>query len=129
MSEVDKKKNEDWKEVEEDLKKEEIKKEDFFIYGDEDEKKGKWREMTIEELKNQMEGLLDYFEDSEYANLDWDDFNFKVYDKDYYQEKYKGFDEKVYEILAESTKEENKVLDKRQPTLEIKHKEVTLKFD
>jgi hypothetical protein len=129
MSELYEKKNEDWKEVEEDLKKEEIKKEDFFIYGDEDEKKGKWREMTIEELKNQMEGLLDYFEDSEYANLDWDDFNFKVYDKDYYQEKYKGFDEKVYEILAESTKEENKVLDKRQPTLEIKHKEVTLKFD
>ena len=105
------------------------KKEDFFIYGEEDEKKGAWREMTIEELKNQMEGLLDYFEDSEYANLDWNDFNFKVYDKDYYKEKFKGFDEKVYDILAESTKEENKVLDKRQPTLEIKQKEVTLKFD
>ena len=124
MSDLYEKKKEDWKEAEEDLKKEE-----FFIYGDDDEKKGKWREMTIEELKNQMEGLLDYFEDTEYANIDWNDFNFKVYDKDFYEEKYKGFDPKVYEILAESTKEENKVLDKRDPPLEIKHKEVTLKFD
>ena len=105
------------------------KKEELFIYGDEDERKGAWKEMTIEELKNQMEGLLDYFEDTEYSTIDWNDFNFKVYDKDYYEEKYKGFDPKVYEILAESTKEENKVLDKREPPLEIKHKDVTLKFD
>ena len=107
-------------------KKDETNKDELFIYGDEDQK-GKWREMTIEELKNQMEGLLDYFEDSEYAKIDWNDFNFKVYDKDYYQEKYKGFDPKVYEILAESTKE--KVKDERLPPLEITHKEVIVKFD
>jgi hypothetical protein len=110
---------------------------EFFVYGgnstktiDEmtDRDKGKWVELTEKELQEQMVGLIDYCYDNEYANIDLDSFNFQVYDEKYYKEKYAGFPDEVYEILAESTKVP-KVIDTRQPNLQIKHEDVIVKFD
>ena len=58
-----------------------------------------------------------------------DSLNFKTFGSDYYEQKFPGFDEDVYRILADSTKDENKVIDTRSPPLKISHEETTLKFD
>ena len=94
-----------------------------------EENKGEWVELTEEEFRNQLGGLLDYIYDEDIADIDWESLNFKVYDADYYRETFSGFPEEVYEILAESTLEDNKVLDKRQPPLKITHKETTMSFN
>ncbi len=74
--------------------------------------------------------MLDYCADEEYLdNLDWNSVNYQVYGSDYYEEKFPGFSDEVYEILAKSTEEENKVVDNRTPPLKITEGEFTLNFD
>ena len=73
---------------------------------------------------------MDYIYDEDIADtIDWESLNFKVYDVDYYRDTFPGFDEEVYEILANSTLEDNKVLDERQPPLRITHKEIKMSFN
>jgi len=52
-----------------------------------------------------------------------------VYGADYYEDKFPGFSDEVYEILAKSTEEENKVVDNRIPPLKITEGEFIVKFD
>lgn len=95
----------------------------------EDKNKGLWVEHDETNFHKMFEGLLDYCADEEYYdNLNWDTVNYEVYGADYYQEKFPGFSDEVYEILAKSTKEENKFIDNRLPPMKIKHEEVTLSF-
>jgi hypothetical protein len=95
----------------------------------EDKNKGLWVEHEDTNFHKMFEGLLDYCADEQcYNNLDWNTVNYKVYGADYYQEKFPGFSEEVYEILAKSTEEENKFVDNRIPPMKIKHEEVTLSF-
>jgi hypothetical protein len=95
----------------------------------EDKNKGVWVEHDDTNFHKMFEGLLDYCADEEcYDNLDWNTVNYKVYGADYYQEKFPGFSEEVYEILAKSTEEENKFVDNRIPPMKIKHEEVTVSF-
>ena len=95
----------------------------------EDKNKGLWVEHDDTNFHKMFEGLLDYCADEQcYDNLDWDTVNYKVYGADYYEEKFPGFSEEVYEILARSTEEENKFVDNRIPPMKIKHEEVTLSF-
>jgi hypothetical protein len=95
----------------------------------EDKNKGLWVEHEDTNFHKMFEGLLDYCADEEcYDNLDWNTVNYKVYGADYYQEKFPGFSEEVYEILAKSTEEENKFVDNRIPPMKIKHEEVTVSF-
>ena len=95
----------------------------------EDKNKGLWVEHDDTNFHKMFEGLLDYCADEEcYDNLDWNTVNYKVYGADYYEEKFPGFSEEVYEILARSTEEENKFVDNRIPPMKIKHEEVTLSF-
>lgn len=91
--------------------------------------KGEWIELSDEEFRNQLTGLLDYIYDEDICDIDWNSLNFKVYDSDYYRDAFPGFDETVYEILANSTLEENKVLDERQPPLKITHKQTKMCFN
>lgn len=94
-----------------------------------DKNKGLWLEHDETNFHKMFEGLLDYCADEEcYDNLDWNTVNYTVYGADYYQEKFPGFSEEVYEILAKSTEEENKFIDNRLPPMKIKHEEVTLSF-
>ena len=95
-----------------------------------DNNKGLWVEHDNNNFAKMFEGLLDYCADEEeFDNLDWNTVNYKVYGADYYEEKFPGFSEEVYEILAKSTEEENKVIDNRIPPMEIKHGEFTVSFD
>jgi hypothetical protein len=95
----------------------------------EDKNKGLWVEHDETNFHKMFEGLLDYCADEEcYDNLDWNTVNYTVYGADYYQEKFPGFSEEVYEILAKSTEEENKFIDNRLPPMKIKHEEVILSF-
>lgn len=94
-----------------------------------DKNKGLWVEHGEGNFAKMFEGLLDYCADEEeYDNLDWNTVNYELYGTDYYEEKFPGFSEEVYEILAKSTEEENKIVDKRTPPLQIKHEEVILSF-
>ena len=94
-----------------------------------DKNKGLWVEHGEGNFAKMFEGLLDYCADEEeYDNLDWNTVNYELYGADYYEEKFPGFSEEVYEILAKSTEEENKIVDKRTPPLQIKHEEVVLSF-
>jgi hypothetical protein len=93
-----------------------------------DDNKGQWVEH--DDFAKVFDGLLDYCADEEYLdNLDWNSVNYQVYGKDYYEEKFPGFSDEVYEILAKSTEEENKVVDNRTPPLKITEGEFTLNFD
>lgn len=95
----------------------------------EDKNKGVWVEHDETNFHKMFEGLLDYCADEQcYDNLDWNTVNYNVYGADYYQEKFPGFSEEVYEILAKSTEEENKFVDNRIPPMKIRHEEVTLSF-
>jgi len=95
-----------------------------------DNNKGLWVDHDESNFAKMFEGLLDYCADEEeFDNLDWNTVNYKLYGADYYQEKFPGFSEEVYEILAKSTEEENKIIDNRTPPLKIQHGEFELSFD
>ena len=95
-----------------------------------DNNKGLWVDHDDSNFAKMFEGLLDYCADEEeFDNLDWNTVNYKMYGADYYEEKFPGFSEEVYEILAKSTEEENKVIDNRTPPLKIQHGEFELSFD
>jgi hypothetical protein len=94
-----------------------------------EDNKGAWIEHDEETFNKMFNGLLDYCADEEcYDNLDWDSVNYTVLGADYYKQKFPGFSDEVYEILAKSTEEENKFVDNRIPPMKIKHEEVTLSF-
>ncbi len=95
-----------------------------------DDNKGAWIEHDESNFHKMFEGLLDYCADEDcFDNLDWNTVNYKVYQADYYEEKYPGFAPEVYTLLAKSTEEDNKVVDKRIPPLSVKHEKVVLNFN
>jgi hypothetical protein len=95
-----------------------------------DDNKGQWVEHDETNFHKMYEGLLDYCADEEcFDNLDWNTVNYKVYDADYYEEKFPGFAPEVYTILAKSTEEENKIVDNRIPNLRIRREDIIVKFD
>jgi alpha-L-fucosidase len=94
-----------------------------------DNNKGAWVEHDESNFNKIFEGLLDYCADEEcYDNLDWNSVNYTTYGADYYEERFPGFAPEVYEILAKSTEEENKIVDHRVPPLKISNEEVVLSF-
>ena len=94
-----------------------------------DNNKGAWVEHDNDNFAKMFEGLLDYCADEEeFDNLDWNTVNYEAYGPDYYSEKFPGFSDDVYEILAKSTKEENKIVDNRIPPLKITQGDVTVSF-
>ena len=94
----------------------------------EEKHKGEWVEHEEDNFHKMFEGLLDYCADEEvYSTLDWDTVNYEVYGADWYAQKFPGFSDEVYEVLAKST--EDKLVDERIPPLKYTQKEVTLTFD
>jgi hypothetical protein len=95
----------------------------------EDPNKGQWIEHDEDDFSEMFNGLLDYCNDeSEYSTLDWNTVNYEVYGADWYSERFPGFDDKVYDILAKSTEKDSKILDHRIPSLKVDNREVTLSF-
>ena len=96
-----------------------------------DNNKGNWVEHDESQFAKIFDGLLDYTYDEELEmdNLDWNSVNYEVYGADYYEEKFPGFAPEIYDLLAESTKEENKLMDNRIPPLKITEGEFVVNFD
>ena len=95
-----------------------------------DDNKGAWMEHDESNFHKMFEGLLDYCADEDcFDNLYWNTVNYKVYQADYYEERFPGFAPEVYTLLAKSTEEENKVVDRRIPPLSVKHEKVVLNFN
>jgi len=95
-----------------------------------DTNKGLWVEHDDSDFAKVFNGLLDYTnDDEEFDNLDWNSVNYEVYGPDYYAERFPGFADEVYEILAKSSEEENKIVDNRIPPLKITEGEFIVKFD
>ncbi len=101
-----------------------------FIIDTRTGEKPEWRDMPEHELHKMFEGIYNYCEDAEIDNIEWDKLNFDPFDEDYYREKYgEGFPDEWYVLMANSTKEENKIQDYREHPLKIERKEIILKFD
>ena len=96
-----------------------------------DDNKGEFVEYEDTDFAKMFNGLLDYTYDEELEmdNLDWNSVNYEIYGADYYEEKFPGFAPEIYELLAESTKEENKLIDNRIPPLKIPEGEFVVNFD
>jgi len=91
--------------------------------------KGDWIVHDQSNFNKMFDGLLDYCADEEcYDNLDWNSVNYEVYGPDYYQERFPGFADEVFEILAKSMEEDNKFVDNRIPPLKIENKETIISF-
>jgi len=85
-----------------------------------DDDKGQWINHTAMELHEQFKSLMKYTGDEvEIDNTDWSALNYEPYGEDYYRDKFPGFDDEIYTILAESSKAENTLLDERIPPLKI----------
>jgi len=94
------------------------------------ENKGQWVEHDESNFMKMFDGLLDYCADEDcYDTLNWNTVNYTVYGADYYEEKFPGFAPEVYEILAKSTEEENKLIDNRIPSLKCTTGNFTVTFD
>ena len=95
-----------------------------------EDNKGDWVNHDEENFKDIFDGLLSYckdVEEEEIDNLDWNSVNFEIMGADWYEEKFPGFDPKVYDILAQSTKE--KILDETEKQFKIEKTETIINFD
>jgi hypothetical protein len=94
-----------------------------------DKNKGAWIEHEDNDFTKIYNGLLNYCkdEDEEFDNLDWNTVNYEILGEDYYQNKFPGFPDEVYKILADST--ENKFVDETKKILEIKNCSTIIDFN
>ena len=115
----------------EDIPKEEheVPKDKFFNFGEEKVKyieqieekdKGRWVSLTAQELHEQFKSLMHYTSDgnTEINNVDWTALNYEPYSADYYEQTTPGFSDEVYQILAESSKAQNAIVDNRIPAMQ-----------
>lgn len=101
-----------------------------FIIDTRTGEKPEWTPLEEHELHKMFEGVYNYVEDQDIDNVQWERLNFKLYDADYYRDKYGDkFPEEWYELMAKSTEEDNKIEDYRQHSLKIEKKEVTINFE
>jgi hypothetical protein len=92
--------------------------------------KGDWINHDQDDFKDIFNGLLSYCKDNEeeeFDNLDWNSVNFEIRGADWYEAKYPGFDPKVYDILAEASKD--KVIDETEKEFKIEKTETIINFD
>lgn len=71
-----------------------------------DTDKGGWIEH--DDIQQVYDTLLDFTIEDEIDNVDWNSVDFReAYNAQYYQDRFPGFDERVYDILEKVHKEDN----------------------
>lgn len=93
-----------------------------------EELKGEFTEH--DDFTQAFDGLLSYcneHEEFDDGSLDWNSVNYNILGSDYYKEKFPGFSDEVYEILAEST--ETKFVDETEKGLVVEKVDKTISFD
>ena len=66
--------------------------------------KTEWKEFSTNDLKEFIDSFTSYADENTSNQIDWDKFDYNIYDKDYFAKKYPGFDDTVHEILAKCSK-------------------------
>ena len=64
-----------------------------------------WKEFSNNDLKEFIDSFTTYADENSSNIIDWDRFDYNIYDKEYFAKKYPGFDDTVHEILAKCSKE------------------------
>lgn len=85
-----------------------------------DTTEGNWVELEENDLVNMFADYILYNQNEFQNQLKKEDFNYEVFDTDYYAEKFPHFSEEVHEILAKVSKE--KIIDLRKQNEFFKEK-------
>ena len=64
-----------------------------------------WNEFKIKDLEEFIDTFTHYADENTSNKIDWEKFDYNIYDKEYFAKKYPGFDDTVHEILAKCSKE------------------------
>ena len=60
-----------------------------------------WTEFKQKDLEEFVDMFSNYADENSSEKIDWEKFNYDIYDEDYYAEKFPGFDSSVHKILAD----------------------------
>ena len=63
-----------------------------------------WSEFRQKDLEEFVDMFSNYADENSSEKIDWEKFNYEIYDEDYYAKKFPGFDSSVHKILAECSK-------------------------
>ena len=66
--------------------------------------KTEWKEFSTNDLKEFIDSFTSYADENTSNQIDWDRFDYNIYDKEYFAKKYPGFDDTVHQILADCSK-------------------------
>lgn len=90
----------------------------------------KWKELNEDDIDMFYDRVKDFLnENEEIDNIQWDRLNFNIVDAEFYEKHLgSGFPQEFYQLLADSTNEENKIQDYRMMPLDIKRENTVLHF-
>jgi hypothetical protein len=83
------------------------------------EEEGNWTEMDTGDLCNMFGDYIIYNDEQFSNNFQKEDFDYEVFNADYYAEKFPAFDPEVHEILARVSQEKIIDLRKKNDTFKI----------
>ena len=66
--------------------------------------KAEWVTMDENAVNKFMDNFIEYSDDN---NIEWDRFNYEVFDYDYYKNKFPKFDDDVIDILVKCSEKKN----------------------
>ena len=92
--------------------------------------KAEWVTMDEQQINDFMENFIEYSDDN---NIEWERFNYEVFDYDFYKSRFPKFDDEIIEILIKCSekkiyndvKTENKV----EPRKPLTEEDFIVKFD
>lgn len=87
-----------------------------------------WKEFSNKDLEEFIDNFSQYADENTTNKIDWDKFDYKIYDKEYFAKKYPGFDDTIHEILANCS---NKKLEEHRDHVkkEINEEDFIVRFD
>ena len=86
-----------------------------------------WSEFKVKDLEEFIDMFSNYADENTSNKIDWERFNYEIYDEDYYAEKFPGFDSSVHKILADCSKK--KIEEHREGLVKKTKGDFILRFD
>lgn len=90
---------------------------------------GVWQEITTGDICNMFGDYVLYSDEVFGEKINNDDFDYEIFNEGYYRDKFPGFNDDVYNILARVSKEKLIDLRKRKDLFKIEKKEITINFN
>jgi len=90
--------------------------------------KAEWVTMDEGEVNKFMDNFIEYSDDN---NIEWDRFNYEVFDYDYYKNKFPKFDDDVIDILVKCSEKKiyNDKPNQKKDIKQITDEDFIVKFD